>query len=78
VSASAIHPAVQKMLDNYGLYVVGNHGNTETCSVIVSKGGKLWVMEVDKELDPTRFFDDVEIKHGPLLPSGPLTTRSSQ
>jgi len=68
VSASIIQPQVQRMIDNEGIYVCSDVEVPSIAVLIVSKGGKLIVMEVDRELDPTRFLDTLTVKHGPLLP----------
>ena len=68
MSASIIQPQVQRMIDNEGIYVCSDVEVPSIAVLIVSKGGKLIVMEVDRELDPTRFLDTLTVKHGPLLP----------
>lgn len=67
-SMSAIQPKVQKMIDNPGIYVCTTTTFREHAIVIFSMGGKLIVMEKDKELDPARFAANLVISHGPLQP----------
>jgi hypothetical protein len=68
MSGSVLHPVVQKMLDDPGVYMLGDDRAPGHAIIVHSKDGKLIVLEKDRELDPTRFTDTVVIKHGPLLP----------
>ena len=65
ISASAIMPAVQRMLDNPGVYITGAVNATEATIVIVSIAGKLFSTVLDRELAPDRFLDGFIIKSGP-------------
>ena len=67
MSASIIHPKVQRMLDHPGIYICGDTAAPNVCIIIASMNKKLIVMQIDKELDPERFYDTFVIKHGPLL-----------
>lgn len=68
MSASIVQPQVQRMIDNPGIYVCTTASFRKHAIVIFSMGGKLIVLEMDKELDPTRFADDLVVSHGPLQP----------
>ena len=68
MSASVVQPQVQRMIDNQGIYVCTTISFPEHAIVIYSMRGKLIVLEMDKDLDPTRFADDLKVSHGPLLP----------
>lgn len=68
MSASVIQPQVQRMIDHPGIYICTSVGAPWHAVIIASMGGKLIMMEMDKELDPTRFNDGLVVKHGPLLP----------
>lgn len=59
---------VQSMIDNEGVYIVGSvmSDPVGACTVIYSVGGKLIVLQKDRELDPTRFMPGMIVKHGPL------------
>ena len=56
------------MIDNEGIYIGGDTDAPDSAIVIFSRSGKLIVLQVDAELDPTRFLDSFVVKHGPLKP----------
>ncbi len=52
-----VPPRIQHMLDNEGLYIGSNPDDpTKGEAPLVSMGGKIYSMVIDKELDPTRFI----------------------
>ena len=55
MSASVILPAVQRMIDNPGIYICSTHHDRESGIVIWSVEGELIMMQRDFPLDPTRF-----------------------
>ena len=64
-----IHPNVQRVLDNPGLYV-GHIPLSFIEAPLISKDGKVFsvkvaTMEIDRELDPTG-FDPETVFTGPL------------
>lgn len=55
---SLIPAEIQRMIDNEGIYIGSNPSEpTFGEAPIVSMGGKLYSMEIDSELDPTRFIE---------------------
>lgn len=56
---------IKQMLDRPGLYFVMSEGTSDGEVPILSIGGKLYAMEVDQELDPTRFTEAAVFAGGP-------------
>jgi hypothetical protein len=52
-----IRPVVQSMLDIEGVYIARDTAHPEAEVPLVSMGGKIYCLQIDKELDPTRFHD---------------------
>lgn len=65
MSASTIMPAVQRMIDNPGVYITGAADVPEATIIMVSIAGKLFSTMLDRELAPDRFLDGFIIKSGP-------------
>ncbi len=54
-------PQVRSMMNADGFYLASDTANPEGEVPLVSQGGKIFCMVIDKELDPTRFFNTVKI-----------------
>lgn len=67
MSASRFHPAVQRMIDEPGIWIIGDSKHKDARVVIWSYAGNLFAMSKDEEpLDPTRFLDTLVVKEGPF------------
>ena len=65
LDGKAIMPAVQRMLDNPGVYITGAADVPEATIIMVSLNGKIYSTMLDRELAPDRFLDGFIIKSGP-------------
>jgi len=61
-----ILPIVQRMIDNPGVYITSDSNHETATIVMLSFGGKIYVMSVDDELRPDGFLDTFVVRHGPL------------
>lgn len=61
-----IPESIQKMIDNPGVYLCGDSNAPEVTVPIASMAGKLFSMQIDAEMAPTRFLDTLTI-------AGPFT-----
>lgn len=67
---NTITDTVRRMMNNEGFYIGSDPDNPEGgVAPIVSVGGKLYSMQIDEELDPTRFIPEHRLD-GPFLPGG--------
>jgi hypothetical protein len=66
-----IQPKIQAMIDNPGVYLVGDTNAPEVGAAIYSMGGKLYKTKLDGELSAEGFFGSATVT-GPLkLPPAP-------
>lgn len=60
-----LRPEVRRMIENEGLYIGGDTKKPEVDIPLVSIGGKIYSMKIDKELEPDRFIETMTLK-GPF------------
>lgn len=55
----------QKVIDNPGIWIVGDTNHPGASVPLVSQDGKLYAILKGQELDPTQFFDTAYVASGP-------------
>jgi hypothetical protein len=64
---SELRADVQKAIETEGMYLAFDPQSPNAIVPVVSQGGKLFAMMIDRELAPRKFFDRTKI-HGPFWP----------
>ncbi|WP_176322427.1 hypothetical protein [Burkholderia vietnamiensis] len=70
-----LQPKVREMLDNPGIYIAGDTTNPDLVVVLASQNGTVHSMQLDSELDPSRFLETLTL-HGPYFAGSPLSELS--
>jgi len=70
IPVTSLRPDVEAMLENTGVYVACDSRQPNLICAFISAGGKLYLLQPVKELDPLKFGDTIALG-GPFLPTVP-------